>query len=80
MSTVAFLMLGVREANPLVRMVFSIGWNPIAGLLLAKVIPVSIAVYCWSRGRDRVLLSANLIFAFVVAWNLAIVILTVAQS
>jgi len=74
LSTVAFLMLGVHEANPLVRFAFSIGLGPIAGLLLVKVAAVSIGVYCWVMGRERVLIRANLLFALLVAWNLLAVI------
>ena len=37
MSTVAFMMLGVREANPLVRFAFTLAHNPLAGLLMVKL-------------------------------------------
>jgi hypothetical protein len=79
MSTVAFMMLGVREANPLIRLAFSLGYSPLAGLLLVKLTVVLLGVCCWLGGRERALARANLLFAFVVAWNLAIVIATAAQ-
>ena len=75
MSTVAFLMLGVHEANPLVRFAFSIWPSPIAGLLLVKLAAVLIGVYCWVMGRERLLFRANLLFA----WNLWEVILGAAR-
>ena len=73
MSTVAFMMLGVREANPLIRLAFSLGYSPLAGLLLVKLTVVLLGVCCWLGGRER-LAHANLVFALVVAWNLAVVI------
>lgn len=78
MSTVAFLMLGVRESNPIVRFAFSIGPNPLAGLLLLKVVAVMIGVYCWRVGRERLLFRVNLIFGLLVAWNLFAIIVAAA--
>ena len=78
MSTVAFMMLGGREANPLVRVAFSLH-HPLAGLLLVKLAVVLLGVCCWLGGRERVLAHANLVFALVVAWNLAVIIATAAQ-
>ena len=80
MSTVAFLMLGAPESNPLIRLTLALGSTPLAGLLVAKGIAISLGIYVWSQGRERVLLCANLIFAAVVAWNLAIVILQAAVN
>ena len=74
MSTVAFMMLGVREANPLIRLAFSLANNPLAGLLLAKLTVVLLGVCCWLGGRERALARANLVFVLVIAWNLAIVV------
>ena len=79
MSTVAFLMLGVHEANPLVRFAFSVGPSPIAGLLMVKFAAVLIGVYCGVMGRARLLFRANLLFALLVAWNLLAVIVAVAR-
>ena len=79
MSTVAFMMLGGHEANPLVRFVLSLAHNPLAGLLLVKLTVVLLGVCCWLGGRERILVHANLFFALVVAWNLTIVIATAAQ-
>jgi hypothetical protein len=78
-STEAFLTLGVSEGNPLVRASFAMGSNPIAGLLLTKLLAVSIAVCCWLKGRERVLNRASFVFALVIVWNLSIVVLRLAQ-
>jgi hypothetical protein len=79
MSTVAFLTLGIGEANPVIRLAFSLAANPFAGLLLAKLLCVAIAVACWRKGRRRVVSRANILFAGIVVWNLAMVILGAAK-
>jgi len=79
MSTLVFLMLGVGEANPVVKFAFSLGPNPVAGLLLVKIVAVLLGIYCWRLGRGHVLRAANLLFAFLVAWNLIAITVQVAQ-
>jgi hypothetical protein len=79
MSTVAFLILGVGESNPIVRLAFSIDPNPIAGLLLLKLAAVLIGVCCWRLGRERLLFRANVIFGLLVAWNLFVVIVATSR-
>ncbi len=74
MTTVAFLQMGVREANPIVRMAFTIGHSPVAGLIALKAAAILLALYCWSMGREKLLFRANLLFALLVIWNLAAVI------
>jgi len=70
LTTVAFLLQGVREGNPLVRLAISYAPNPLGGLLLVKVAAICLGLYCWHRGRGRVLARMNWMFAFIVAWNL----------
>lgn len=74
MTTVAFLVNGVREANPLVRFAISVSPNPLSGLVLVKVAAMVLGLYCWRVGRTRTLARMNLLFALVVAWNLAALI------
>ena len=75
LSTLAFLLHGVREGNPLVRMMMHLTANPLTGLVLVKVIAVALGLYCWRVGRGRLLARINIAFALVVAWNLAALIL-----
>lgn len=75
LSTLAFLLHGVREGNPLVRMMMHITANPLTGLVLVKVMAVALGFYCWKVGRGRLLKRINIAFALVVAWNLAALIL-----
>ena len=75
MTTVAFLLHGVHEGNPLVRAAIHLSPNPLSGLLAIKVLAVGLGIYCWKGGRDRLLVRINILFAIVVAWNLAALIL-----
>lgn len=70
LTTVAFLLQGVREGNPLVRWVIGFSSNPLMGLLLVKVAAMALGLWCWKMGRERTLGRINLLFASVVAWNL----------
>lgn len=74
MTTVAFLVNGVEEANPFVNFVIRRSPNPIGGLLVVKAIAILLGLYCWRRRRLRVLSGMNVMFALVVAWNLAALI------
>jgi hypothetical protein len=74
LTTIAFLVHGVREANPLVRLALDTT-HPIGGLLAVKVLAAALGIYCWRRGRMRLLGRINVLFAVVVAWNLAALIM-----
>jgi hypothetical protein len=75
MTTIAFLLNGVQEGNPLVRFAIGISPNPIGGLVAVKVLAILLGVYCWRFGRSRTLVRINIMFALLVAWNLAALIL-----
>jgi hypothetical protein len=74
MTTVAFLLHGIREGNPMVRFALSYSPNPLAGLIAVKMIAIGLGLYCWKFGKDRLLTRINVMFAVVVAWNLAALI------
>ena len=73
------MMNGVREGNPLVRLAVHYAPHPLGGLLAIKLLAVGLGLYCWTRGRERLLARINLLFAVLVAWNLAALILASAQ-
>lgn len=75
LTTLAFMLHGVREGNPLVRLMMHATANPLNGLLLVKVMAVALGLYCWRVGRGRLLARINIIFALIVAWNLSALIL-----
>lgn len=75
LTTIAFMINGVKEANPLVRFAVKVSPSPISGLLAVKVLAVLLGIYCWRMGRDRLLSRINVVFAFVIAWNLVALII-----
>jgi hypothetical protein len=75
LTTLAFMLHGVREGNPLVRLMMHSTANPINGLLLVKLLAVGLGLYCWKLGRSRLLSRINIVFAVIVAWNLGALIL-----
>ena len=80
LTTTAFMLHGVQEGNPLVRMAVRFSPNPLAGLLAVKIAAVLLGLYCWRGGRDRLLGRINLLFAFIVAWNLAALIVSSVRA
>jgi hypothetical protein len=80
LTTVAFLLNGVREGNPVVRLAMQLAPNPMIGLLIVKLAAVGLGLYCWKMGRNQILGRINLLFALVVAWNLAALILGTVQT
>jgi hypothetical protein len=79
MTTIAFLLNGVREGNPLVRLAVQIAPHPLGGLLLIKGAAIVLGIYCWRAGRERLLTRINILFAVVVAWNLVALIVASAK-
>jgi len=75
LTTIAFLLHGVQEGNPLVRYFISASANPINGLLVVKLLAVLLGLYCWYMGRAKLLARINFLFALLVAWNLVALIL-----
>ncbi|HVO97476.1 MAG TPA: DUF5658 family protein [Bryobacteraceae bacterium] len=74
MTTVAFLLHGIREGNPLVRVVLRYAPNPLGGLLAVKILAVGLGLYCWKAGRQGLLTKVNILFAVIVAWNMVALI------
>lgn len=80
LTTVAFLVNGVREGNPLVRMALSLPLNPLEGLLVVKLLAFLLGFYCWRVGKRQLLLRINLLFAVLVAWNLIALIVSSVRA
>jgi hypothetical protein len=75
LTTIAFLVNGVREGNPLVRLALSVGSNPIGSLLLVKLLAIVLGFYCWRVGKRQLLSRINVLFALIIAWNLIALII-----
>lgn len=76
LTTLAFLLRGIGEGNPVVRWAIREGPSPLGGLLLLKLAAVGLAVYCVWRARFGLLRIANIFFACVVTYNLVVLIVT----
>ena len=73
LTTCAFMLHGIREGNPVVRLALQFPY-PWGGLLMLKILALGLGVYCWRCGRHRLLTRINILFAIVVAWNLVALI------
>jgi len=79
LTTMTFLLYGIREANPVVRWMMEITNSPLGGLLLIKCVAFALGFIVWKLGRRRLLARINVMFALLVAWNLIALILGSAQ-
>jgi hypothetical protein len=79
LTTLAFMINGVQEGNPVVRLALRYAPHPLSGLLAVKLVAIMLGIYCWMRGRERLLTRMNVLFAILVAWNLAALIISSAQ-
>lgn len=79
LTTLAFLLNGVAESNPVVRWAMSAAPNPVTGLVLIKVAAIVMGVYCVASARQKLLRKVNIFFAGLVAYNLVALILASAQ-
>ena len=79
LTTIAFLLHGIEEANPVVRLLLRFWPDPIAALASVKAAALMLGIYCWRAGRTRLLARINVLFAIVVAWNLTMLIIGTAR-
>lgn len=70
LTTLAFLTIGVQEANPLIRFLLGATHSPLGALLAVKLLALALACYCWRSGKRRLLFRVNVFYAALVAWNL----------
>ena len=76
LTTMAFLLNGAQEANPLVRMGLELGHSPWVILVVVKFVALALALYCVRKSRLQLLHRVNICFAVLVAWNLIVVIMS----
>lgn len=75
LTTVAFLMQGVAEANPIVNWAMDTGPSPVVGLVMLKCAAFGLALICFAQARHKLLEKVNVFFAALVAWNLLALIM-----
>ena len=79
LTTVAFLINGVAEGNPIVAWAISAFPSPLAGLAAVKIVALALGIYCWKTAKGRLLTRINIGFAVLVAWNLVTLIVKTAS-
>jgi hypothetical protein len=79
LTTVAFLINGVSEGNPIVNWAISAFPTPLAGLAAVKLVALALGIYCWQTAKGQLLSRINVAFAILVAWNLLTLILKTAN-
>jgi hypothetical protein len=80
LTTLAFLLQGVAESNPLVRWAMRTAPDPVSGLVLVKVGALALGMFCAFSSREALLRKVNLFFAVLVAYNLVALILASAGA
>ncbi len=79
LTTIAFMVLGVREGNPLIRWAIDVSPSPVVGLAVVKIAALCLGIYCMYKRKLRLLTRINYLFAVVVAWNLVALIIKAAH-
>ncbi len=69
-TTLWFLHVGIKEANPLIVALLRSDAPPAAALMLLKGLGCLLAVLAWKRGSIGLLRRLNVLFAGCVAWTL----------
>lgn len=75
LTTVAFMMYGVAEVNPIVKWAMRESPSALGGLFLVKVAAVMLALFCMARSQQKLLRGVNIFFAGVVAYNVFVLII-----
>jgi len=79
LTTVAFLINGVQEGNPVVNWALGAFPTPMAGLAAVKIVALGLGIYCWQTAKSNILARINIAFALLVAWNLITLIVKTAK-
>lgn len=79
LTTVAFLLTGVQEGNPLVKLALEWAPTPLSGLVIVKMAALGLGFYCLKMNKTNLLAKINMMFALVVAWNMVALIVGACQ-
>ena len=79
LTTVAFLLTGVQEGNPLVKFALESAPTPLSGLIMVKLSALLLGFYCLRMNKEALLSKINMLFAAVVAWNMIALIIGACQ-
>ena len=70
-TTIAALNLGAAEKNPVIGHFMALG--PVSGLIVSKLVVISLAALFITRGKTHAVRLANVAFGLIVTWNLTII-------
>ena len=74
LTTLIGLQVGAREGSVFIGQLMQVG--PVAALLICKIFAVFLAATAMKLKRPRVIVVLNLWFVVIVAWNLAMIVLS----
>jgi hypothetical protein len=77
MTTLVGMRMGGSEMSPFIGWVMRIT-DPVIGLTVAKLIGFALAGLCLWMHKERVIRSANYIFAGIVVWNVWMILRAVS--
>ena len=77
LTTIVGLRLGAHEASIFVGRI--LGYGPVEGLIISKLIAALLAAAALRFHRPRVVVFLNYWFAGLVSWNLAMILITVLK-
>src|ERR671931_301646 len=70
LTTIGFIIHGVKEGNPIVKFALAVAPTPFMGLAFVKVLAVIMGIYCWKMGRQKLLGRVNVLFSLLISWNM----------
>jgi hypothetical protein len=74
LTTIAGLRLGAQEASVFVGRI--LGYGPVEGLIISKLIAALLVAAALKFRRPRVVVFLNYWFVVLVSWNLAMIVIT----
>ncbi len=78
LTTLIGFKLGAAEASPFVRALLHAG--PTAGLLLSKLVGLTLCGICVYTHRYRLIRWANYWYSFLAIWNLSVILLAMSRN
>src|SRR4051794_15724157 len=78
LTTLVFLVNGVEEGNPVIKLLIRTSGSPLVGLLAVKIAALGFGCLCSKLARNALLSRANVFFGVLVAWNLMALLISSA--
>jgi hypothetical protein len=75
LTTVAVLRNGFHAGNPILHLLIQSTPSPWHGLLLVKLVVLTLGVYCYHIRKGQLLQTVNVCYAILIAWNIVALII-----